>query len=55
MHGVEAVESAEKISKALFSGDVRQLTEEELVEAFVDVPSTELEGSQIGLIDLYEL
>lgn len=53
VHGWDAVESAENISKALFSGDVKQLSEPELVEALQDVPSTTLEDQQeIALLDL---
>lgn len=53
VHGWNAVESAEKISKALFSGDVNELSESELVEALEGVPSTTLEDTQeISLMDL---
>jgi len=54
VHGEEAVVSAENITKALFSGDVAQLSEEELVEALHDVPTTVVTGgqSESGLIDL---
>ncbi|XEC95769.1 tyrosine--tRNA ligase [Paenibacillus tarimensis] len=53
VHGSEAVESAEKISRVLFSGDVGQLSETELVEAFEGVPSTELKGdAELSLVDL---
>ncbi|MCQ6559577.1 tyrosine--tRNA ligase [Paenibacillus mendelii] len=53
VHGEEAVISAEKITQALFSGDVTQLSEDELVEALQDMPSTLLEDQEeIGLIDL---
>ncbi|MBM7564142.1 tyrosine--tRNA ligase [Paenibacillus sacheonensis] len=40
VHGEEAVESAEKITQALFSGDITKLTEAELVEALQDLPTT---------------
>jgi tyrosyl-tRNA synthetase len=53
VHGDDAVISAENITQALFSGDVRQLSEVELVEALQDMPSTKLENrTEIGLIDL---
>ncbi|RKN79020.1 tyrosine--tRNA ligase [Paenibacillus ginsengarvi] len=53
VHGQEAVESAEKITEALFSGDVTSLSEQELVEALQDMPTTVLEdGAETGLIDL---
>ncbi|WP_127579617.1 tyrosine--tRNA ligase [Paenibacillus koleovorans] len=53
VHGEEAVESAEKITQALFSGDVTQLSEAELVEALQDMPTTVLAAAETpGLIDL---
>ncbi|SDS43471.1 tyrosyl-tRNA synthetase [Paenibacillaceae bacterium GAS479] len=53
VHGEEAVESAEKITAALFSGDVTQLSEAELVEALHDMPTTVVsESAETGLIDL---
>lgn len=53
VHGDEAVESAENITQALFSGDFARLSETELVEALQDMPTTVLSGQQeTGLIDL---
>ncbi|WP_274655463.1 tyrosine--tRNA ligase [Paenibacillus humicola] len=53
VHGEDALVSAENITQALFSGDVTQLKEEELVEALQDMPTTVLSGrTEIGLIDL---
>ncbi|MGU3471009.1 tyrosine--tRNA ligase [Paenibacillus sp. D51F] len=53
VHGEDAVESAEKITAALFSGDVTQLSEDELVEALQDMPTTVMgEAAETGLIDL---
>ncbi|MFK7694269.1 tyrosine--tRNA ligase [Paenibacillus sp. HJGM_3] len=53
VHGPEAVESAENITQALFSGEVVQLSESELIEALQDMPTTVLPGGQeTGLIDL---
>jgi len=53
VHGDEAVVSAENISRALFSGDITQLSEEELVEAMHDVPTAVVEDqNESGLIDL---
>jgi tyrosyl-tRNA synthetase len=53
VHGDEAVESAENITQALFSGDVTQLNEAELVEALQDMPTTVLDNQpEAGLIDL---
>jgi tyrosyl-tRNA synthetase len=53
VHGEEAVISAENITKALFSGDITQLSEAELVEALHDVPTTVVTGqTESSLIDL---
>lgn len=53
VHGDEAVESAENITQALFSGDFARLSETELVEALQDMPTTVVDASQeTGLIDL---
>ncbi|MEF3306059.1 tyrosine--tRNA ligase [Paenibacillus sp. GYB003] len=53
VHGQEAVESAENITQALFSGDVTSLSEAELVEALQDMPTTVLpDEPETGLIDL---
>lgn len=54
VHGSEAVESAEKISQALFSGDISQLSEAELVEALDGVPSVTLDkdADPLALLDL---
>jgi len=39
VHGKEAYDSAVRISKALFSGDIKSLSKEEINEGFKDVPS----------------
>ncbi|QJD83774.1 tyrosine--tRNA ligase [Cohnella herbarum] len=53
VHGEEAVVSAEKITQALFSGDVTQLSESELVEALQDMPTTVISGhEETALLDL---
>ncbi|MGM7720827.1 tyrosine--tRNA ligase [Metabacillus sp. Hm71] len=52
VHGEEALEQAIKISAALFSGDIKQLTGNEILEGFKDVPSTNIEEKEIGLVDL---
>jgi tyrosyl-tRNA synthetase len=53
VHGEDGLRSAENITAALFSGDVTALSATELVEAFTDVPSTELDDQpEIGLVDL---
>lgn len=52
VHGVAALEQAIKISEALFSGDVKQLTKSEIEQGFKDVPNVTMEKSDIGLVEL---
>lgn len=53
VHGQDAVIIAEKITKVLFSGDIMQLSELELIEALQDMPTTVLSGqAESNLIDL---
>lgn len=51
VHGRAAYESAVRISEALFSGDVRALSADEIRDGFKDVPSITVSGDQ-PLIDL---
>lgn len=52
VHGEAALEQAIKISAALFSGSVAELTADEIQQGFKDVPSYEHIGEEISLIDL---
>ena len=52
LHGEAALDQAIKISEALFSGDVKQLTKNEIEQGFKDVPTYAAEKSDIALIDL---
>lgn len=52
VHGEEALEQAIRISQALFSGSISELTAEEIKQGFKDVPSYTHTGENIGLIDL---
>lgn len=53
VHGEQALEQAIKISEALFSGSVAELTADEIRQGFKDVPSFDYEGEdEAGLIDL---
>ncbi|QGQ47538.1 tyrosine--tRNA ligase [Metabacillus sediminilitoris] len=52
VHGEESLQQAIKITAALFSGDIKELTGNEILEGFKDVPSTKIEEAEIGLIDL---
>ncbi len=51
LHGEEEFEKAEKISKALFSGNIQELSKEEIEDAFKGVTSFEIEDS-ISIMDL---
>lgn len=51
VHGREAYESALRISKALFSGDVKSLNVDEIKDGFKDVPSITVD-SDLNLVDL---
>ncbi|RAP74929.1 tyrosine--tRNA ligase [Paenibacillus montanisoli] len=46
VHGADAVVTAEKITQALFSGEFVQLSEEELIEALRDMPTTVFAADQ---------
>ncbi|TLS39090.1 tyrosine--tRNA ligase [Pseudalkalibacillus caeni] len=53
VHGEEALQQSIKISEALFSGDVKELSADEIIQGFKDVPSFTVENNEdIGLIDL---
>jgi len=53
VHGKEAFTRAEHISEALFYGNLKDLTPQEIEEGFVDVPSyTVQEKDEIRIIDL---
>ncbi|MEH6889208.1 tyrosine--tRNA ligase [Bacillus sp. JJ864] len=52
VHGVEALEQAIKISAALFSGSVAELTAAEIEQGFKDVPSVERSTEDALLVDV---
>ncbi|KYD22581.1 tyrosine--tRNA ligase [Parageobacillus toebii] len=52
VHGEEALKQAIRISEALFSGSVSQLTAEEIEQGFKDVPSFEYKGEEVPLVEL---
>lgn len=53
VHGGEAQLKAEKISQALFYGNIKELAEDELEEALQDVPSVEVrEQNELNIVDL---
>jgi tyrosyl-tRNA synthetase len=52
VHGEHALDSAIRISEALFSGSLTELTQAEIEEGFQDVPSVTLSDEEQPLIDL---
>ncbi|AHF05774.1 tyrosine--tRNA ligase [Desulfitobacterium metallireducens] len=52
VHGREALERAEKISQALFTGGLENLSGAEVEEGFSDVPSSTISDQEILLVDL---
>ncbi|CAM3737608.1 tyrosine--tRNA ligase [Alicyclobacillus pomorum] len=53
VHGKADTDRAEQISKALFSGDIRELSKDEIAMVFRDVPSTVLaKSAEPLLVDL---
>ena len=52
VHGEEALDQAIKITEALFSGSVKELTAAEIKQGFKDVPSFNLSETEKGLVDL---
>lgn len=52
VHGEEAFEQAIKISEALFSGNIKELTASEILQGFKDVPSFKVDDAEITLVDL---
>ncbi|MGO3838156.1 MAG: tyrosine--tRNA ligase [Vagococcus sp.] len=53
VHGEEAYLQAVKISAALFSGDIKALSAEEVKQGFKDVPSYDVQGEDdLTLVDL---
>ena len=52
VHGKEAAEKAERISRALFQGEPAELKEDEIEQAFHGVPTHAMGEVESGLIDL---
>ena len=52
VHGKDAAEKAQRISRALFYGELAQLLEDEIEQAFHDVPTHAMVEAESGLIDL---
>lgn len=51
VHGDEALKQAQKITKALFSGNVQDLTAEEIETGFKEFPSVDVSGNKQNIID----
>ncbi|SER91513.1 tyrosine--tRNA ligase [Psychrobacillus sp. OK032] len=51
IHGEEALEQAVRISRALFSGNLKELTADEMKDAFKDVPSVEMSKEEKGIVE----
>ncbi|KAI3473628.1 hypothetical protein Pfo_031456 [Paulownia fortunei] len=51
VHGQAAVEEAERLSAALFSGDVADLSADEIADALVVLPSFEIEQAPKNIVD----
>ncbi|MFG6116644.1 tyrosine--tRNA ligase [Halobacillus sp. MO56] len=52
VHGKGALEQAQRITEALFSGDIKSLTGEEIEQGFKDVPTHTVDNQEIGLVEL---
>jgi len=52
IHGEDSLQQAIKISQALFSGDVKNLSAEEIKQGFKDVPSYDAKEGEENLVDL---
>jgi tyrosyl-tRNA synthetase len=53
VHGEEGLTSAERITEALFSGDLTSLSESDLAQLAQDgLPTTQIEGESQPLVDL---
>lgn len=50
VHGQKAVESAERISKALFSGEVADLTTTEIEQGFKNMPTVEVSSEPLNIV-----
>lgn len=52
VHGEEALAQAQHITAALFSGDIKSLTGDEIKQGFKDVPTSVLKRDEQTLVDL---
>lgn len=52
IHGEEALQQAIRITEALFSGNIKELSVEEIEQGFKDVPTYDHEGEDTGLVNV---
>lgn len=52
IHGEESLQQAIRITEALFSGDIKSLSFEEIKQGFKDVPTVKYEGEQFNIVDV---
>lgn len=52
IHGQEALDTAQRITAALFSGDLKALSAEEMKDAFKDVPSIEMAKEDKNIVEM---
>ena len=52
IHSEEALEEAKNISKALFSGDIKSLTTEQLRDAMKEAPSATVSNDDLTLVNV---
>lgn len=52
VHSKEDLQQAQKITDALFSGDLKDLSVGDIEQGFKDVPTYEASKAEIGLIEL---
>ena len=52
LHGEEALEDAKRITDALFNGEIKSLTSNEIKDAFKDVPTENFDGEDENLVNV---
>lgn len=52
VHGEEALQRAQKITEALFHGELQNLSPDEIAEGFSDVPSTRIQEPTLPMVDV---
>ncbi len=51
VHGEEMLEQAKRITAALFSGDIKSLTVDEIEQGFKEMPSFEVSSESLNIVD----